>query len=110
MSKFHIKRSITFWQKIGSVKPVFRGQLHIKKKVSVYDRLPFIAGSLIWGNNYMGHHSDKTTLRLSTESHLKTGFTEYCTFNLTEHRYTGNTKANENRSALYRHQLGNLSR
>ena len=32
-----------------TVKPVFKGHLNIREKVSLHDRCPFITGSLTWG-------------------------------------------------------------
>ena len=32
-----------------TVKPVFKGHLYIREKVSLHDRCPFITGSLTWG-------------------------------------------------------------
>ena len=33
----------------NTVRPVFKGHLYIREKVSLHDRCPFITGSLTWG-------------------------------------------------------------
>ena len=44
---------------VTTVKPVFKGHLYIREKVSLHDRCPFVTGSLTWGE--IGHRFKKVS-------------------------------------------------